>query len=140
MKIKIKLTETAAKLPYHATDGSAGYDLYATRIITETTTQIRYGTGVAVEIPKGYCGLIFPRSSICNRGLQLSNCVGVIDSDYRGEITAVFNLQYPYQIYEVGERIAQMVVVPCETLDFEVVNELEETKRGIGGYGSTGKK
>ena len=91
MKVRIKKLSELAVVPSYAKDGDAGMDLIATSIISDTPTQITYGLGVALEIPKGFVGLVFPRSSIRKTGLQLSNSVGVIDSGYRGELQATFN-------------------------------------------------
>jgi len=100
---------------------------------------IEYGTGIAVEIPPGHVGLIFPRSSIFHTGLILTNSVGVIDSGYRGEIKAVFKAPGHYDIYRIGERIGQLVIVPIPDVEYEEADELSETERGTGGYGSTGR-
>ena len=103
-----------------------------------------YGTGLAMEIPEGYVGLVFPRSSIRNTDLSLSNAVGVIDSGYRGEIQATFNRKGVSQIdghpiYMVGDRIAQIIIVPYPHIIFDEVDELSNSERGTGGFGSTGK-
>ena len=106
-----------------------------------------YGTGLAFEIPEGYVGLLFPRSSNAKKDLLLSNSVGVLDSGYRGEVTFKFkpcevfekpDLTYPEK-YEVGDRIGQLIIIPYPHIEFEVVEELSDTDRGAGGYGSTGK-
>lgn len=144
LKIKIKRLTPTAKLPTkaHATD--AGYDLYAdTCAICVPDSLAEYGTGIAVEIPQGYVGLVFPRSSICHKHLMLSNSVGVIDSGYRGEIKAKFNLfndgSDTYSTYEVGDRIAQLIIMPYPEVTFEEVDELSDSDRGEGGYGSSGR-
>lgn len=140
MKIKVKL-DWPAPLPARATDGSAGYDLcvmdYQLLDINDKPAVV-YRTGVHVEIPEGYVGLLFPRSSVWKKGQVMANCVGVIDSDYRGEITAVFRLNGGLP-YRAGERFAQLVIVPCLTPELEEVRELSSTERGEGGFGSTGK-
>lgn len=123
--------------PKQMTTGAAGFDLTATSVEKCTNGVWEYGTGIAIEIPKGYCGLVFPRSSIVNTGAVLSNSVGVIDSDYRGEIFLKFYSKK--KPYEVGERIGQLIVVACPEIKLERVNELSKTRRGEGGYGSTGK-
>lgn len=137
MQVKIKRLNDKAILPTkaHATD--AGYDLYASSCHYEDG-MLHYGTGVAVEIPEGYVGLVFPRSSIANTHLTLSNSVGVIDSGYRGEVKAKFR-KGGTRGYHVGERIAQLIILPYPEVTFEEVNELSDSDRGIGGYGSTGK-
>lgn len=137
LNVKIKRLSSTAKLPTkaHATD--AGYDLYASSCHFEDG-MLHYGTGVAVEIPAGYVGLVFPRSSIANTHLTLSNSVGVIDSGYRGEIKAKFR-KGGSKGYKVGERIAQLIIMPYPEVTFEEVDELSESDRGTGGYGSSGK-
>lgn len=145
--VRFKKLHPDAKAPYQATPGSAGFDLTAVsrlRInrkgkIDDRGSRLRYGTGLAVEIPAGHVGLVFPRSSVYKTGLLLTNCVGVIDSDYRGEITAVFSTGSTCQIYNVGDRICQLVIMPIPAVKFEQAEELTETERGAGGYGSTGK-
>lgn len=140
MKVKVKKIRESAFLPTkaHATD--AGYDLYADSIGCDDCGNVVYGTGVAVEIPKGYVGFVFPRSSIARTGLILSNAVGVIDSGYRGEIMAKFRrAQVPAEEYKLGERIAQLIIIPYPEIEFELSNELTDSDRGSGGYGSTGK-
>jgi dUTP pyrophosphatase len=139
LDIRMKKLHPNAILPQYAKDGDAGMDLVATEIISKTRTQITYGTGIAVEIPRGYVGLIFPRSSVRKTGLQLSNSVGVIDSGYRGEIQATFNILNPKsQHYEVGDRICQITILPYPSVRFTEVEELSQTERGEGGFGSTG--
>lgn len=137
LNIKIKKVTSTAQLPTkaHATD--AGYDLYASSCHYEDG-MLHYGTGVAVEIPAGYVGLVFPRSSIANTHLTLSNSVGVIDSGYRGEIKAKFR-KGGSKGYKVGERIAQLIIMPYPEVTFEEVDELSDSDRGTGGYGSSGK-
>jgi dUTP pyrophosphatase len=140
MKVKIKKLHPNAVKPKYAKENDAGMDLVATEIINETDTQISYGTGLAMEIPDGMVGLIFPRSSIRNTGLELSNSVGVIDAGYRGEIQATFNKNgVNGEFYKVGDRIMQIVIVPHPVVQFVEVDELTESSRGKGGFGSTGK-
>ena len=141
MKIKIKKLHPNAVKPKYAKESDAGMDLVATEIISETPSQITYGTGLAIEIPDGMVGLIFPRSSIRNTGLTLSNSVGVIDAGYRGELQATFNKNGvdPYEFYKVGDRIVQIIIVPHPIIQIVEVDELSESSRGIGGFGSTGK-
>lgn len=141
-KLKIKKLDERAVMPRYAKPGDAGMDLVAIDCVWDVgRMQMRYRFGLAFEIPEGYVGLIFPRSSICKTNLSLANCVGVIDSGYRGEVTAVFNLLRGEreEIYKVGDRIAQLVVVPFAQCEIEETDELSETERGTGGYGSTGK-
>lgn len=137
LNIKIKKVRQEAIIPTkaHATD--AGYDLYASSCHYENGL-VCYGTGIAVEIPQGYVGLVFPRSSIANTHLALSNSVGVIDSGYRGEIKAKFR-KGGTRGYNVGDRIAQLIIMPYPEVVFEEVEELSESDRGTGGYGSSGR-
>jgi dUTP pyrophosphatase len=154
MKVKIKKLNPNAVIPSYAKEGDAGMDLVATEIIKDTPEQITYGTGLAMEIRDGFVGLVFPRSSIRKTGLQLSNSVGVIDSGYRGEIQATFNKIFggermydemkvnemqPNEYYKVGDRIAQIIIVPYPQIEFNEVDELSDSERGEGGFGSTGK-
>jgi dUTP pyrophosphatase len=175
MKLKIKKLDEGAVIPSYAKAGDACFDLTAVSV-SAANDYIEYGTGLAMEIPEGYVGLIFPRSSVTNKDLMLKNSVGVIDSGYRGEIKFRFNvvrqsirneateaeyqtyfaenkitdeaeMQYVRErglvrfspnLYNVGERVGQMMIIPVPTVEFEEVGELTETVRGEGGYGSTG--
>ena len=137
MQVKIKKLNPNAVIPTYAKQGDAGMDLVATSMKFDGT-QITYGTGLAMEIPKGFVGLIFPRSSIRKTDLILSNSVGVIDSGYRGEIQATFKRSGVYA-YAVGDRICQIMIIPHPPIEFEEVDELSDTERGDGGFGSTGK-
>jgi dUTP pyrophosphatase len=143
MKVRIKRLNENAVIPSYAKDGDAGMDLVATSIISTTSTQITYGIGLALEIPKGFVGLIFPRSSVRKTRLMLSNCVGVVDSGYRGELQATFNKINNDSVsendYKVGDRIAQIMIIPHPPIEFNQVDELSDTERGDGGFGSTGK-
>ena len=154
MKVKIQKISPLAKIPSYAKEGDAGMDVIATSIISDTPEQITYGLGIALEIPKGFVGLVFPRSSIRKTGLQLSNSVGVIDSGYRGELQATFNKVFggdrfydetkntedtSNNFYKVGDRIAQIIIIPYPPIEFDEVAELSDTERGEGGFGSTGK-
>jgi dUTP pyrophosphatase len=143
MKTYIKKLHPNAVIPTYAKDGDAGMDLVATSMKFDGT-QITYGTGLAMEIPKGFVGLIFPRSSIRKTDLSLSNSVGVIDSGYRGEIQATFNQrslssQSGSFLYGVGDRICQIMIIPHPDVTFIETEELSNTERGDGGFGSTGK-
>ena len=142
LKLKIKKLDERAVMPRYAKPGDAGMDLVAIDGGWDVgRMQVRYRFGLAFEIPEGFVGLIFPRSSIVKKDVTLANCVGVIDSGYRGEVTAVFNLLRGErgEIYAAGERIAQLVVVPFAHCEIEETDELSETQRGGGGYGSTGQ-
>ena len=137
MEIKLKRINDKAIIPTkaHATD--AGFDLYATSCHYDNGV-VAYGTGIAVEIPQGYVGLVFPRSSIINTNLTLSNSVGVIDSGYRGEVMAKFR-KSGSTTYKVGDRIAQLIIMPYPEVTFVEADELSDSDRGVGGYGSTGR-
>ena len=145
-KVRIKKLNENATVPTHATVGSAGADLYAVcerdfiEIPPHETVLIH--TGFAFEIPDGYVGLVFARSSLgTERGLAPANKVGVIDSDYRGEVmVSLHNHSNVLAQIENGERIAQMVIVPFLKTEFVLSDELDDTERGAGGFGSTGKK
>ena len=141
LEVKFKKLVPEAKIPAYAKPGDAGLDLTATSKHWSDDFQcFVYGTGLAVEIPEGYVGLIFPRSSIRKYCLALTNCVGVIDSGYRGEIMCSFK---PYsfgnnKIYNVGDKIAQLIIVPVPMYESEWSQTLSDTERGTGGHGSTG--
>ena len=141
MKVNIKKISENAVIPSYAKEGDAGLDLVATSIVNEEAFQITYGLGVAMEIPEGFVGLVFPRSSIRKYDLSLTNCVGVIDSGYRGELQATFRKErgVASKKYEVGDKICQIIIIPYPPIEFNEVNELSDTERGEGGFGSTGK-
>jgi dUTP pyrophosphatase len=138
MRIKIKKLHPDAVLPKYAKQGDAGMDLTAVSCEELEYNHIKYSFGLAFEIPEGFVGFIFPRSS-CYKQLQvLSNCVGVVDSGYRGEVSAVM-IGTTDNSYHVGDRVAQLIVMPIPYVQFDEVDELSDTERGSGGYGSTGK-
>jgi dUTP pyrophosphatase len=142
MKVKVKKLHADAVAPKFGKPGDAGADLTATSIDTSRGGQVVYGTGIAVEIPEGMVGLVFPRSSVRNFPLIMSNSVGVIDSGYRGEVMVTFNLttkEWFADLYKVGDRIAQLIIMPVPLIEYMIVNELSETERGTSGHGSTGK-
>jgi dUTP pyrophosphatase len=150
MEIKIKKLYKDSILPTKAHTTDAGYDLYAHSKFYDNNGNVVYGSGVAMEIPKGYVGLVFPRSSNAKKDLLLSNSVGVIDSGYRGEISFKFKIFYPHvehhgfihdisADYKVGERIGQIIIMPYPDVEFVEVDELDDSDRGTGGYGSSGK-
>lgn len=171
MKVKIKKLHESAVIPSYSKKGDAGMDLTAVDYYYDVEGNIVYRTGLAIEIPEGYVGLIFPRSSICNYDINLTNAVGVIDSGYRGEVIMKFKptlcfqpneatnyladdkfdasdgVYIPYDervpiephVYECGERVGQIIIMPYPQIEFEEVESLTETERGDGGYGSTGK-
>lgn len=144
MKVKFKKLATEAVLPNYANVGDAGLDLVATRFTQEFDRSgkmiLVYHTDLAVEIPEGYVGLVFMRSSVAERSVTLTNAVGVIDSGYRGEITAKFKITTDAlpTIYQPGEKVIQLVILPYPTIEVEeAVEELSETERGANGYGSS---
>ena len=151
MKVKIKKMYSDSILPTKAHSDDAGFDLYAHSKSYDDDGNVVYGSGVAMEIPQGYVGLVFPRSSNAKKDLLLSNSVGVIDSGFRGEISFKFkpsnviekpDLAYiPESIskYEICDRIGQIIIMPYPEIEFVEVDELSDTERGTGGYGSTGK-
>lgn len=152
ISVKFKKLMNGVPTPRYSRSGDAGIDLTAMSKRLEYVNgvaQYVYGTGIAVEIPEGYVGLVFPRSSVAKMNMTLSNCVGVIDSNYRGEITAKFNVindsQFNYDTgghigkYNEGDRICQLLIIPYPRIDLEEVNELSSTERGDQGYGSSGK-
>ena len=140
MKVKIKKLHKDAVIPRYAKSGDAAMDLTAVSMVVNDSI-ITYGTGLSMEIPEGYVGLIFPRSSIYKTDLYLTNSVGVIDSGYRGEIMAKFALTESSQwamSYNIGDRFAQIMILPYPQIEFEEVEDLSETDRSTGGFGSTG--
>ena len=150
MNVKIKKLYADSIIPTKAHPSDAGYDLYAHSKSYDDDGNIVYGSGVAMEIPQGYVGLIFPRSSNAKRDLLLSNSVGVVDSGYRGEICFKFKVFYPHvehigfihnasKDYVIGERIGQIIIMPYPEIEFVKVDELSDSERGDGGYGSSGK-
>lgn len=159
MKVRFKKLKENAVMPKKAHPTDAGFDLVATSREIDSMGNIVYGTGLAFEIPEGYAGLIFPRSSISKTNIALTNAVGLCDSHYRGEIMAKFkpipmaneyttskgekilcqDSDESLYAYAVGERIAQLVIMPIPEIEFEEAEELTDTDRGTGGYGSTGK-
>ena len=157
MKLHFKKLTGNAVMPKKAHPTDAGFDLVATSRWIDDDGNIVYGTGIAVEIPEGYAGFVFPRSSNSKKDLILSNCVGVIDSGYRGEIMAKFkgtikirSVRYVKDVssaivpiavrsYDVGDRIAQLIILPYPEIEFEEAEQLSSTDRGEGGYGSTGR-
>tara|TARA_A100001515_G_scaffold7053_1_gene5965 strand:- start:770 stop:1186 length:417 start_codon:yes stop_codon:yes gene_type:complete len=137
MKVKIKKLHPGAVIPRYAKPGDAGMDLTAVWQKQEFDL-ITYGTGLSVEIPKGYVGLLFPRSSVYKAKMFLTNCVGVIDSGYRGEIMMKFEMMDSNVMYKTGDRVGQLIIMPYPQVEFEEVEDLTETNRGEGGFGSTG--
>jgi dUTP pyrophosphatase len=148
MIVKIKKLNEFAELPAYSKHGDAGMDLTCTEVYLDSSGCYVYKTGLAIEIPDGFMGLVFPRSSNAKKSLGLTNSVGVIDSGYRGEIMLKFKPNYQYflqsdelkneQIYLKGERVGQLIILPYPTIEWEVVDELSNSDRGDGSYGSTG--
>lgn len=143
MKVNIKRLKKEAVIPQYAKAGDAGLDLTAINLTyDEVNDNLVYGTGLAIEIPEGFVGLIFPRSSNRKTNLYMTNHVGVIDSGYRGEIMVTFKCRDANGNYKngytLGDRIAQLIIVPYPTIQFNEVDELSESERGTGGHGSTG--
>ena len=140
MKINIKKLHPSAKIPKYAKAGDAGMDLYAVEQgEADDHGNMVYRTGLAMEIPKGYVGLLFPRSSVSKTTLMLANCVGVVDSGYRGPVKLRFKqINTAGQRYKAGDRVGQIIIMPVPNFEFEQVDELTDTSRGEGGFGSTG--
>ena len=164
MKIKIKRLNENAQIPAYAHPGDAGMDVVATSVIV-TDDYIEYGTGLAFEVPEGYCMLIFPRSSNSKKDLLLANSVGILDSTYRGELKLRFKRCYRVtskdidelyhcvniqgsderfwiectKRYDIGDKVGQIVILPYPTIEFDETDSLSETDRGEGGFGSSGK-
>lgn len=164
IKVNIKKLVKEAVIPSYAKENDAGMDLVATSVSYDEYGNIVYGTGLAFEIPEGYVGLLFPRSSNSKTNLYLTNSVGVIDSGYRGEVILKFQAihhrinylsyileklfpkffeakirVYPQNKYEVGHKVGQIIILPYPQIEFLETKELSKTKRGKGGFGSTGK-
>lgn len=140
MKIKIKKTHPNGKIPTYATDGSGAFDFYSAEdVVVHENYAKAINLGVAMEVPDGHVLLLFPRSSIGKKTwLRMANSVGVIDSDYRGTIHALYENVLGGDTILIGQRIAQGIIVPVPKVEFEEVEELSTTERGEGGFGSTG--
>lgn len=151
MKVNVKKLDSNAVIPTYAKHGDAGMDLTAISKEYDEHGNVCYGTGLAFEIPNGFVGLLFPRSSNTKKDLILGNSVGVTDSGYRGEVVLKFKpsnvyssilegvslrREYP-ESHEIGDRIGQIVIIPVPQIEFNVVDELSTTDRGVGGFGST---
>lgn len=141
LPIKVKKLDPNAVIPSYAKIGDAGLDLTAVSIQTVDNQEygyIEYGTGLAFEIPQGYVGLLFPRSSVSKTGLILSNSVGVIDSGYRGEVKLRYKYVKNTAHYVVGDRVGQLIIVPYPEVQLIQSQELSDTQRGENGFGSSG--
>lgn len=154
MKVNFKKLNPLASIPSRSKEGDAGYDMTAVDIELKDNI-LTVHTGIAIEIPRGYAGFLFPRSSICKTDLSLTNSVGVIDSNYRGEIMCKFrindtvieqnndnlyiiNSRNKPRLYSVGDRCCQLIILPVPDITFEEQSELSSSERGTGGFGSTG--
>jgi len=137
MIIKIKRLHSFAKIPCYAKVGDAGMDVTAVSK-NETDKFIEYGTGLSFEVPEGYVLLAFPRSSVSNTDLIMANSVGVLDSGYRGELKLRFRKNGEHD-YGISERVGQIIILPYPIIEFEEVDELCDSERGDGGFGSSGK-
>ena len=146
INVKIKKLHIDAVIPTYSKPGDAGLGITAVDVEIEGDL-IVYKTGIAIAIPKGYVGLIFPRSSICKKDMYLTNGVGVIDSEYTGEImfkyktskTNLDELKDTDNLYKIGDRIGQLIIIKYPEVNFIEVDELDSTERGSGGFGSTGE-
>ena len=142
MQVRVKKLHEDAVIPAYGKPGDAGLDLTATSIEKDSYGNVVYGTGLAIEIPEGYVGLIFPRSSNSKTDLYLTNHVGVVDSGYRGEIMFKFRANPSLinaVIYQVGDRVGQLIIIPYPQIELTEASELSDSERGDGGFGSTGK-
>lgn len=149
MNIKVCRVNDKAKLPTRGSDQAAGYDLYGclddewgNRIELQPHETFKISTGLSMELPEGYFGAIVARSGLATKqGLRPANCIGIIDSDYRGEIIVALHndTDYSQKVYD-GDRIAQLILLPYQKMEFQEVDSLSETQRGKGGFGSTGSK
>lgn len=140
MKVKFKKLDTNSVAPFQANPGDAGFDLTVSYVKKIGLFKYEYGSGIAVEIPKGFEGQVRSRSSIHKTGLILSNGIGTIDSGYRGEIKAVFwKIPFIGKKYAIGERFCQLVINSIPKVEYIEKEELSESERGTGGYGSSGK-
>ncbi|MBR3179522.1 MAG: dUTP diphosphatase [Clostridia bacterium] len=144
LKVLLKKLRENARIPTRGSSAAAGYDLYACLdepVVIEPQTTVKIGTGITAAIPDGYFAACFARSGLASRqGLRPANCVGVVDSDYRGEyIVALYNDSNVPRTVQDGDRIAQLVIMPYLQVEFEEADELPDTQRGAGGFGSTGK-
>ncbi len=144
LKVQFVKVHEKAQLPFYATDGAAGMDL--TNVLDEPLTlkpgeRAKVPTGLIMILPEGYEGQVRPRSGLAAKyGITLTNCVGTVDSDYRGEMCCLMiNLGNESYTIQPGERIAQLVIAPIVQVQTEIISEIPETKRGSGGFGSTGK-
>ena len=140
MIIKIKKLHPNAIIPTYAKEGDAAMDLHAAEILKDKYGNYVYLTGVALEIPSGFVGLLFPRSSVSRTSMSLANSVGVVDSGYRGEIMLKYRqIGGENEIYRTGDRVGQLIILPYPKIELIETDELSTTDRGSGGFGSTGQ-
>jgi dUTP pyrophosphatase len=142
MQVRVKKLHPNAVIPQYAVEGDAGLDLTAISAEKDGYGNVVYGTGLSIEIPQGYVGLIFPRSSNSKTDLYLTNHVGVIDSGYRGEIVFKFRAisgLWDARIHRTGDRVGQLIIIPYPQIELVESDELSDSQRGEGGFGSTGK-
>ena len=141
MKIRFKKLSPSAVVPIKAHASDAGFDMTCTRYEVTNGELFAYHTDIAVEIPEGHVGLLFPRSSVFKQDLFLTNSVGVVDSGYRGEVMFKFKpiCSDVKQHYQVGDRIGQLIIIPYPEVEFVETDELSDSERGEGGYGSSGR-
>ena len=139
MIVKVKKTHPHAVIPTYSKEGDAAMDLHAVEVIKDKYGNYVYLTGIAIEIPAGFVGLLFPRSSVSKTSMALANSVGVIDSGYRGEIMLKYrHTGEPNSKYKQGDRVGQLMIIPYPRIEFIEADELSTTERGDGGFGSTG--
>jgi dUTP pyrophosphatase len=142
MQVRVKKLHKDAIIPAYSKPGDAGLDLTAISATKDNYGNVTYGTGLAIEIPQGYVGLIYPRSSNSKTDLYLTNHVGVIDSGYRGEIMFKYrsvNGLLNAKVYQLGDRVGQLIIMPYPQIELIETDELSDSERGKGGFGSTGK-
>ena len=139
MKVKIKMLYPDAIPPKYAHPGDACADVFAFSTVPDDNDNLVIGLGFAIEIPEGHVGLLFPRSSISKTGHSFRNSVGVIDSGYRGELMIKLSSDMNKESYNINERVGQLMILPYPQIEFEKVDQLSDTARGTGGFGSTGK-
>lgn len=138
MEVKFKRLKPTAMMPTKAHNDDAGYDLYVSRCGYERELWVCH-SDIAFEIPAGHVGLVFPRSSVSNTDMRVANCVGVIDAGYRGEVSAKFDCRGNGKRYFGGDRFAQLIIMPIPDITLTEADQLTDTERGDGGYGSTGQ-
>ena len=138
MKVNIKKLNPNATIPKYAKPGDACMDVSAVKRFVDDYGNTCFDTGLAIEIPTGFVGLLYPRSSISKTDMSLRNCVGVIDSGYRGPLILKFREEFASKNYKAGDRVAQLMVMPYPRIEFVEVDQLSDSDRGVGGFGSTG--